>query len=397
MKQNRKRKRKLVLKIAANTWENASRDIRELSVVQELGADVLVMAKGDKSGIQEKVRGFSVYRMSTRPLGKYFPKGINRIVSVFTWAYQVKKIKPDVISGHNLVPLFIGWLSFCFQKEKNRPKLVYDSHEFTIYDGEKTRLQMFFTKCLEGFLIRKCAFTIEVNDLIADEVQRIHKLNIRPVVVRNIPEKWEVDPVVCQEVRKQIMSSFEGGGKEYFLLMYHGGVMPDRGIERLIYLVSINPELAAIILGDGEEPYIKSLKKRVQKLLVSDRICFYRAVPQTELWKYVGAADLGMILASSIKRNYLYSLPNKFFENIQSETPVVCPNYPAMKQIIKHFGNGVVCNPIKLSEINHCVEQLRTNPKLYQKYKTNTKIAKEILCWENEKKILKKAYAELLG
>ena len=61
MKQNRKRKRKLVLKIAANTWENASRDIRELSVVQELGADVLVMAKGDKSGIQEKVRGFSVY------------------------------------------------------------------------------------------------------------------------------------------------------------------------------------------------------------------------------------------------------------------------------------------------------------------------------------------------
>lgn len=212
MKQNRKRKRKLVLKIAANTWENASRDIRELSVVQELGADVLVMAKGDKSGIQEKVRGFSVYRMSTRPLGKYFPKGINRIVSVFTWAYQVKKIKPDVISGHNLVPLFIGWLSFCFQKEKNRPKLVYDSHEFTIYDGEKTRLQMFFTKCLEGFLIRKCAFTIEVNDLIADEVQRIHKLNIRPVVVRNIPEKWEVDPVVCQEVRKQIMSSFEGGG-----------------------------------------------------------------------------------------------------------------------------------------------------------------------------------------
>lgn len=173
--------------------------------------------------------------------------------------------------------------------------------------------------------------------------------------------------------------------------------MPERGIERLIYLVSINPELAAIVLGDGEESYIKSLKERTQKLLVSDRICFCRAVPQTELWKYVGAADLGMILASSINKNYLYSLPNKFFENIQAETPVICPAYPAMKQIIEQFENGVACNPIKLSEINHCVEQLRTNPKLYQKYKTNTKRAKEIFCWENEKKILKKAYAQLLG
>ena len=355
------------------------------------------MAKGGKTGVQEKIGGFTVYRMSTRPLGKCVPKGINRIISIFTWAYQVRKFRPDVISGHNLVPLFIGWLSLCFQEKRKRPKLVYDSHEFTIYDGEKTRLQIFFTKCLEGFLIRRCAFTIEVNDLIADEVQKIHNLKQRPVVVRNIPEKWTVDPDVCQKVRKQIMSSFEGGGKEYFLLMYHGGVMPDRGIERLIYLVSINPELAAVVLGNGEESYIKNLKKWAQQLLVSDRVCFCKAVPQTELWKYVGAVDLGMILASSINKNYLYSLPHKFFENIQSETPVICPDYPAMRQIIEHYGNGVTCNPMKFTEINHWVEQLRTDSKFYQKYKTNTKKAKEILCWENEKNALKKAYIGLLG
>ena len=42
---------KKVLKICGNDWKNASHDKRELSAVKELGADVEVMAKGEKSGI----------------------------------------------------------------------------------------------------------------------------------------------------------------------------------------------------------------------------------------------------------------------------------------------------------------------------------------------------------
>ena len=37
---------KLVLKITSSTWENASRDRRELNVAKKLGAEVLVMDKG---------------------------------------------------------------------------------------------------------------------------------------------------------------------------------------------------------------------------------------------------------------------------------------------------------------------------------------------------------------
>lgn len=204
------KKEKLVLKIAANTWENASRDVRELSVVRELGANVIVMAKGERTGEWETVRDFPVYRMSTRPLGRWAPNFLNRVVSVFTWARQAARFKPDVISGHDLIPLFIGWLSSCFRKKEHRPKLVYDSHEFTIYAGRKGPIETFLVTHLERFLIKRCAFVIEVNDLIADEVQKIHKLKDRPVVVRNIPEKWDVDPAVCQDTRERIMASFGG-------------------------------------------------------------------------------------------------------------------------------------------------------------------------------------------
>jgi len=390
------RNKKLVLKIVANAWENASRDERELSVVRELGADVLVMAKGDKTSVRENVKDFPVYRMSTRPLGKRVPKGFNRIASIFTWAYQARKFQPDVISGHDLIPLFIGWLSSCFQKKENRPKLVYDSHEFTIFNSKKSRFQIFLVTQFERFLIKRCAFTIEVNDGIADEVQRIHKLKERPVVVRNIPEKWVIDPAVCQETRSQIMKSFQGENS-FFLVMYHGRVMPDRGIEMLIRLVSVNPNVAAIIFGNGEAQFVRKLQQKVQELSVDGRIYFHEEVPQKELWKYVGAADVGMILAPAITRNHLYSLPNKFFENIQSETPIVCPSYPEMERIIKHYRNGLTCDPTDLAAVNHCIEQFRTDSELYQNCKRNTVRAKEELCWEKEKITLKEAYEKLLG
>lgn len=179
--------------------------------------------------------------------------------------------------------------------------------------------------------------------------------------------------------------------------MYHGKVMPNRGIEMLICLVSINPNVAAIILGDGEEIYVRKLKQLAKEICVAERVCFYGAIPQNELWKYVGAADVGMILAPAVSKNHLYSLPNKFFENIQSETPIICPAYPAMRQITEYYRNGMTCDPYSPSEINNCIDLLRTKPELYQCYKKNTREAKKDLCWEREKNRLRQAYKKLIG
>lgn len=58
--------RKLVLKIVLNSWDNASRDRRELSVVRESGADVIVMATGKCQGVWDVVESFRVYRMPAK-------------------------------------------------------------------------------------------------------------------------------------------------------------------------------------------------------------------------------------------------------------------------------------------------------------------------------------------
>ena len=161
---------KRVLKICGGTWENASRDKRELSLYQEMGCDVAVLAKGnlDDKGRKETIDGFTVYRYTTKPLGEKIPNAINRTISLFAWSCFAKKLNPDIISGHDLLPgLTIAWLSSILSKKKI--KLIYDSHEFEVGRYAKRGVvAVRLIKWWEGVLIRKSAFTIVVNQSIAE-------------------------------------------------------------------------------------------------------------------------------------------------------------------------------------------------------------------------------------
>lgn len=207
-------KKMLILKIRIGEWKNESRDYRELSVCKELGAEVKVIAKGSEYGGNitiDHVAGLEVHRLSSRPF-RYLPVLSNRILAIFMWAAYVRKMHPDIISGHDLGGLTIGWLSGLFLRYSRKPRLVYDSHEFEAgRNAKRSRLQTKIIIYWERFMIKRSAFMIVVNESIADEVVKLHKLQERPIVVRNIPPKWDVDREVCAEIRAQMFEKLSGG------------------------------------------------------------------------------------------------------------------------------------------------------------------------------------------
>ena len=383
---------KLVLKIAPSEWKNESRDKRELSVVRELGAEVLVLAKGDKSGVIEEIEGFPIYRMSTRPLGKYVPIAINRIVSIFTWAYQARKISPQIISGHDIGGLTIGWLSSFFLKQEDKPKLVYDSHEFEAgRNAKRNRLQRKLIIYWERFMIKRSAFMIVVNDSIADEVVKLHKLKERPVVVRNIPPRWDVDPKACAEVREQLLKELSGG----VILIYHGAMMVGRGIEKCIELLTYDKALCLVVLGDVIGSYGNSLECLIEKLNVKGRVLFHKVVPQYELWKYIGAADVSIVIIESIVKSYYLALPNKLFESIQAHIPIVGSNLPEIEKIICQYRVGEVCRHDDVADIYRAVKEIKDNKEKQEQYRKNAEEASKELCWEKESRRLMEAYKRI--
>lgn len=184
--------------------------------------------------------------------------------------------------------------------------------------------------------------------------------------------------------------------KEHFLMMYHGKLMPERGIETLIDTLMLNPKLYLFLLGDGRQDYISYLEETARKKKVSGRMKVHEAIPYQELWKYIGAADVGMITVKAAWKSYYYMLPNKFFENIQSETPVICSDFPAVRDIMNRYQIGMVCDPDDPKEINQCIYKLWSDEEFYQTCKKNLLIAKNEFCWEKERRILKEAYSKIL-
>ena len=385
----------LVLKICAGTWENASRDKRELSVCRELGYETLVLAKGKENdhGREEDIEGYKVRRFSTRPLGNKIPENINRGISLFTWARYARKLQPVIITGHDLIGLLIGWMSNMFRRDK--AKLVYDSHEFEIgRNAKRNKAQIWWITHLERFLIKRCAFSIMVNDSIADEVQKIHKLEQRPIVVRSTPEKWELHPEKSKELRKQFLKEMPGVN---YLLMYHGFVTSGRGVENAIKTAAKFDDVGVIVLGHiSGGDYRKSLDRLIQKEGMENKVLFHDAVPHSELSDYIGAMDLSTILSDIPGKSYYYGLPNKFFESIQSLVPIISTDLPEIKRIVDQYEIGLTCPVGDIETAVNCIRKLREDSHLYEQMKRNLLEAKNDLCWENEKERLAEAWSKYL-
>lgn len=376
-------------------FDNASRNKRELSVVKDFGCEIIVCATGDKESIKKK-DGYVVYQRANRLSKNSF---VRKIQIIYNWVFKepryLKQKKGNYISCHDLIALFIGWRSTWFIPSKKKPKLIYDSHEFEIArNRERSRLATFIIPRLEKFLMKKCAFSMMVNDSIANEVLKIHKLKERPVVVRNIPNYWNIDQTLCKKRREEICERLEVP-TDTFIIMYHGVISNSRGLETLLEAVKLEKSVVAMILGNGKASYLQQLKRLAEELKIEDRVLIHDSVPIDILWQYVGAADVGMITIPAVTKSYYFMLPNKFFENIQSLTPVICSNFPEVSQVVNKYDIGLLVNPENIEEIVEAIKKMRTDKKMYYRFKKNLVQAKEELCWENERKILKEAYEKI--
>lgn len=183
--------------------------------------------------------------------------------------------------------------------------------------------------------------------------------------------------------------------REPFLVMYHGSLTTGRGIESLIQLVALNPHVKGIILGNGENNYVSNLHNYADELKVDERILFHPAVHISELWKYVGAVDLSLMMILATTKSYYFALPNKFFESIQALTPIIASDFPEMKRLIDQYEIGLTCDPSDMKAINRCVEKMRTDSEFYNKCKQNLVKAKEALCWNKERQLLISAFEKI--
>ena len=377
-------------KIACYNFEFATRDEREIDVVKSYTDDVAIIAADGVHANAETNSGIPIIRVRENSGGN---KLTHYLKNMILWRKAVSSESADVLSCHDLKALLIGYLSIFGKRSK--PILVYDAHEFEIgrnSDLSKSKLLTLAKTHLERFLMRRCAFTIVVNDSIADEMVRVHSLEERPVVVRSTPYLWQRDDAAARAARESFCSELGADPDEAFIVMYHGAVVRGRGVEQVLEATALVPQASCVVLGDASPSYLDELRALAERLGIGRRVAFRPAVPREGLEVYVAAADVGMVTCQAVTRSYYLMLPNKFFENVQAETPIVASDFPETSRLVERYGIGLTCDPSDVSLIASCIERLLTNGALYSECKMNLKTVKKELCWEKERAVLDDAY-----
>lgn len=391
----------LYLKLVPNEFKNASHDKRELSVAEELGYKTLVVATTKENrNFQEFFDGYDVYRISTRRLGTTAWVGfLNRGFALLNFVVKTIQTDADIISGHNYIATFAAYIANCFKQRK--AKIIYDSHEFELYQYAPGRkwIHQLIIKVIEGFLLRHVDLSLMVSDKIADGVQEIYGLHVRPEVVRNISCHWEMDLEKSEKIRKKFGEELNLP-RDGIILMYHGAIMLERGIESVINALPFLPEdVGFVVMGcEAAHGTVGYFLEQARQCNVEKRVIFREAVPLQELKYYVGAADIEMLLIDGRKhRSFEYCLPNKFFESIQACVPVVSTNLPEIGKLVKKYDIGLLVKENDAQGVAEAVLKLREDKELYARLKRNMEKAKEDLCWEKESLTLKAAIQEMMG
>ncbi|MBS1548647.1 MAG: glycosyltransferase [Bacteroidetes bacterium] len=257
--------------------------------------------------------------------------------------------------------------------------LLYDSHEiFTEMPSVQGRWTQKIWQKIEAYAIPKIKYRMTANESYAQWYAQRYQIPL-PIVVRNLPQK--------QDVNKWVSTS---GSKK--IILYQGAINPSRGLDKVIPAMKNIENAELWIAGNGprREEYILL----TNHLKLQDKVKFLGQLSPNDLREITVKADVGLSIEENNGLSYYYSLPNKISDYIQSGVPVVCSNFPEMIKVVKHFEVGEIIENHSEEELQKKIRTVLQNGKIH--YAEKLKQAAEILCWENEENPLLGLYQQIV-
>lgn len=347
--------------------------------LQKAGFEVLLVGRRLKNSPEMDERPYRSHRMRL-----IFEKG-----PLFYAEYNIRLFlfllfhKADCLLSNDLDTLLP---SFLISKLK-RMKLIYDSHEYFTEVPElvnRPKVQAVWRR-IEEFVLHRMKEMITVNESIADLFRE--KYGIKVHVIRNIPMRKMLPEPASRE-------SLQLPSDKHILILQGSGINIHRGSEELVAAMRYLDDCMLLIIGGGD--VLPILKKEVAENHLDDRVRFYPRMPYKDMMAITQLATVGFTLDKNTNLNYKFSLPNKLFDYIQANVPVVASHLPEIERIIRHYDVGTFIDDHSPETIAKTIKDVISDEKRLTTWKNNLTFAAKELCWENEEKILIEIYEQYI-
>jgi hypothetical protein len=213
-------------------------------------------------------------------------------------------------------------------------KVVYDAHE--LVEGLS-----YPESIISGWLGEEGTFIGDVDAVTGVSPEQVVRLAERyglqatPTVILNAPLDRD-------ESRKPTRTVRDGIGTNIRILVYHGNLGEERGVFTMVEALSLmESDVHVVFVAPATSPLKPDLEERAGRLGVLDRVHFVDFVPAVELTGFLRPADIEVI-PYLITGNHDIALPNKLFEAIQADLPVLTSDMRSLSRFIEEHGIGVV-------------------------------------------------------
>jgi glycosyltransferase involved in cell wall biosynthesis len=101
------------------------------------------------------------------------------------------------------------------------------------------------------------------------------------------------------------------------------------------------PNIKLLLVGDRNEGYRRSLERLARELGCAELVDFAGWQPQEKVWSYIEASAVCLVPHARNPHTDT-TIPNKIFQYMMRERPVIVSDCPPLKRIAEDSGGGLV-------------------------------------------------------
>ena len=367
-----KNKKKAIVCVS-NDLVTDNRVAKTCAVLVEQNYEVTLVGRKKADSPKMTQKNYKFYRLRLPfEKGPLFYVFLN--LRLFTFLLSKKS---DLIYANDLDTLAP---SFLISKLKNT-RIIYDTHELFTEVPELTarpKIQKIWL-AIEQFIFPKLKHVITVNDSIAKIYEEKYGVTVH--TIRNVPLLSE------ERQNKEDRKNLGLNGNDFILIIQGSGLNKDRGIEEAITAMEECENCVLLLVGNGD--VIPLAKKMVSNKKLHLKVKFIPRMPYAQLMQITRLADLGLILDKNTSLNQGLALPNKLFDYMHAETPILSSNLKEITKVIVKYDIGSFISETKPSVISDAVNAYKADIVLQEKHRENCRIAAKEENWQVERKKLK--------